>query len=94
MPELTCLKALQRISVCGCTNLSTIHNKLTDFEALVALDLYKSGIGLAIKTNTDSNLIEQVRVLKQRSGFQYVSHTGDAGDYDSDCRDDQEWSRC
>jgi hypothetical protein len=54
------------------------------------LSLLKSGIGKAIKNNSDSNLVEQVRVLKQRPGFHYVSYTGDAGDYDSNCSDGSE----
>jgi hypothetical protein len=69
LPELTCSKTLQSLSVDGCTKLDTIYNKLTDFEALRELKVHKSGIGLAIVENTDNDVEEQVTTLLQRPGF-------------------------
>jgi hypothetical protein len=51
---------------------------LTDFKALDVLDVYKSGIGLAIIERTDNNLAEQVAALQQRPGFRYRDLRGAA----------------
>jgi hypothetical protein len=76
LPKLTCLETLKVLSISGCTKLSTIFNKLTDFEALNYLEVDNSGIGLAIVVNTDNNLVGQVSALQQRSGFQYIDYAG------------------
>jgi hypothetical protein len=76
IPELTCLKILQSLSVYACTTLSSMHNSLTDFELLQRLDVSKSGIGKAIADRTDVDLVARVSELQTRPGFQYTNHTG------------------
>jgi hypothetical protein len=71
LPELTCFKTLQWLSVYGCRKLGTFCNNLTDFNALRELEVSNSGIGLAISKGTDNNLVEQVSELKQRRHFRY-----------------------
>jgi hypothetical protein len=76
IPQLTCLKTLQNLSMHGCTKLSSIYNKLTDFEVLNSLVVSQSGIGEAIASNTDSSLAEQAAILRQRPGFCYIDYKG------------------
>jgi internalin A len=72
LPELCCFKTLRQLSVLGCTNLGTIHNKLTDFEALRSLHVVNSGIGTALTESTHNNLSEQVSAFQRRHGVQHL----------------------
>jgi hypothetical protein len=87
IPELACLKSLQVLSVNWCPKLSSIYNRLTEFEVLIYLNLWGSGIGKAIDNNTDTKLVRQVSALKQRQGFHY---SGSFTAYISDEDDDEE----
>jgi internalin A len=69
--ELACSKTLRSFKIKRCPKLCSIHNNLTDFEALIYLSVYESGIGEAIANVTNTILVEQVSALQQRPAFYY-----------------------